>query len=159
MKPFAWVTGRFTRTPEQTDFDATTRALVEPGRQAFRDLFADDAPIAHVAASQLVDVERDLTGALANAAPGDTITVEIPNARAAAIDGLAIGTTVTELTDAFRHSGLDVVDACGIGYIPKAIAKGKAFHRELISNPGVYATPADCVLLAFRGRVPLDART
>jgi hypothetical protein len=141
-----------------TRFDAVTTALLAPGRAAFRSLFADDAPQATaIAVDNAAELDAALARFVAHADPGDTLTIEVPNAPVAELEGLAIGMTPAQLNAALERMGLDITDRYGIGSVPQSLAKRKPFFKELGANPSVFATPTDCVLLAYRCRKPFDA--
>jgi hypothetical protein len=170
--------GREPEPPRADVLDARTLAMLEPGRREFRAMqttanavvidvapgeASDLGPIERVTIDATHDAllgiapEHALAWAAAHVAAGGWVEIEVPNASVAALDDLVAGVTLDQLTTAIADAGLAVAEAYGIGYVPQSLAAGERFNAELARNPGVYATPAECVLLAYRCRKPLDA--
>ena len=152
--------------------------MLEAGRREFRSMLAaantlvvdaapgdasDLGPIERITIDATHDArlgtapELAIAWAAEHVAAGGWVEIEVPNAPVAALDDLVAGVSIDQLAAAITEVGLDVAEAYGIGYVPQSLLAGERFNAELARNPGVYATPAECVLLAFRCRRPLDA--
>lgn len=161
-----------------TGLDASTLAALEPGRDEFRSMHPRGPRVITVDRVPVEDDDRGpfdtitidaarttagetslgavVTWAARHVRVGGTVEVEVPNALVAALIGIEVGVTPDELAAFITTAGL-TTEAYGIGYVPQSVARGEPFAGELDRNPGVYATPADCVLLAYRCRKPIDA--
>ncbi len=93
-------------------------------------------------------------------APGGTLALDTPNRRLTEIECATLGTefinpdhkveyTHPQLLALFEASGLDVVRAHGIGYMPQSAASGEWDLQELVEHAGLYDAVEDCYTLAY----------
>ena len=145
-------------TDRPRDLDPETLDLVAPGYEDVRRMLPDGTRILAALDANATEIRGLVQSAAHATEPGDPLGIVVVNDRAAALEDVDLGCSADALRSIAIASGLEIVEAYGIGYIPGALARGARDLAELRANGGVFASPEDCVLLAFHCRASIDAR-
>ncbi|MGH9042433.1 MAG: methyltransferase domain-containing protein [Acidimicrobiia bacterium] len=105
--------------------------------------------VPEVAAHVLAEVHRVLR-------PGGHLGLDTPNARATRAQQAEfidpdhkVEYTHAEMVALLEGAGLAVREAKGLNYVGRSLAEGGFSIEEAAGNPGIFAAPEDCYLLAY----------
>jgi len=124
------------------------------------DLVYSGQSIEHVSQAEGETVLREAYRILV---PGGWLCVDTPNGPAWRLKSGAlmnsdhkIEYSRDQLTSAVEQAGFEIREHKGLNYMGEALARGQFDQAEASANPGLFANPDECLLLALVARKPVD---
>jgi len=122
------------------------------------DLVYSGQSIEHV---PVEEAERVLVGAARILRPGGYLALDTPNARVCRLQQPGFidpdhdhEYTHKEMTEKLHDAGFEVLEAKGLNYAGRSLARAEFSVQEVATNRGLFAEIEDCYLLSYLCRTP-----